>query len=204
MTLPTPSSPHCKKKSLKSSKPLAKEDVYPVHPTLHRAILHQVYIGRFVSSMTPSFSHNNVSLLGHISKLVSILLSKLSHCPNTDTSLSYCNHPFLTVYTSINNKAVVSYISQELISRLGQARPVYMCMAESAPDIVFWIFMNLFAPDSISLSSCPGSQSQLMLLSQPGREAQVCRIVIVALSLDTPVPHFLHKLINSSAHIYTC
>ncbi len=34
-----------------------------------------------------------MSLLGH----VSILVSKLSHCPNTDTSLCYCNYPFLTV-----------------------------------------------------------------------------------------------------------
>ncbi len=40
--------------------------------------------------------HNNVSLLRHVSKIVSILLSKLSDCPNTDTSLCYCN-PFITV-----------------------------------------------------------------------------------------------------------
>ncbi len=39
--------------------------------------------------------HNNVSLLGHVS---SILLSKLSNCPNTNTSLCYCNYPFLTVH----------------------------------------------------------------------------------------------------------
>ncbi len=41
--------------------------------------------------------HNNVLLVGHVSKLVSILLSKLSDCPNIDTSLCYCNYPFLTV-----------------------------------------------------------------------------------------------------------
>ncbi len=35
---------------------------------------------------------------GHVSKIVSILLSKLSDCPNTITSLCYCNYPFLTVY----------------------------------------------------------------------------------------------------------
>ncbi len=39
----------------------------------------------------------SVSLLGHVSKIVSILLSKLSNCPSTDTSLCYCNYPFLTV-----------------------------------------------------------------------------------------------------------
>ncbi len=47
-------------------------------------------MGRYCSTV-------NVSLLGHVSKLVSILLSKLGHCPNTDTSLCYCNYPFLTV-----------------------------------------------------------------------------------------------------------
>ncbi len=36
--------------------------------------------------------------MGHVSKIVSILLSKLSDCPNIDTSLCYCNYPFLTVY----------------------------------------------------------------------------------------------------------
>ncbi len=40
------------------------------------------------------YNSPNVSLLGH----VSILLSKLSDCPNTDTSLCYCNYLFLTVY----------------------------------------------------------------------------------------------------------
>ncbi len=33
--------------------------------------------------------HSNVSLLGHVSKIVSILLSKLSDCPTTDTLLCY-------------------------------------------------------------------------------------------------------------------
>ncbi len=36
-------------------------------------------------------------LLGHVSKIVSILLSKLSNCPNTDTLLCYYNYLFLTV-----------------------------------------------------------------------------------------------------------
>ncbi len=36
---------------------------------------------------------DNMSLLGHVIKIVSILLSKLSDCPNTDTSLCYCNYP---------------------------------------------------------------------------------------------------------------
>ncbi len=40
--------------------------------------------------------HNDVSLLGHVSKIVSILLSILSYCPNNDTS---CNYPVLAVYT---------------------------------------------------------------------------------------------------------
>ncbi len=34
-------------------------------------------------------------LLEHVSKIVSILLSKLSDYPNIDTSLCYCNYPFL-------------------------------------------------------------------------------------------------------------
>ncbi len=42
--------------------------------------------------------HNSVLVLGHVSKVVSILLSKLSDCPNTDTLLCYYNYPFLTVY----------------------------------------------------------------------------------------------------------
>ncbi len=40
--------------------------------------------------------HNHVLLLGHVSIIVSILLSKLSDCPNTNTLLCYCNDPFLT------------------------------------------------------------------------------------------------------------
>ncbi len=36
-------------------------------------------------------------LLGHVSTIVSILLSKLSDCPNTDKSLCYYDYPFLTV-----------------------------------------------------------------------------------------------------------
>ncbi len=36
-------------------------------------------------------------LVGHVSKIVSILLSKLSDCPNNDTSLCYCKYSFLTV-----------------------------------------------------------------------------------------------------------
>ncbi len=39
-----------------------------------------------------------MSLLRHVSKIVSILLSKLSDCPNTDTSLCYYNNSFLTVH----------------------------------------------------------------------------------------------------------
>ncbi len=38
-----------------------------------------------------------MSLLGHVSKIVSILLSKLATCPNTDTLLCYSIYPFLTV-----------------------------------------------------------------------------------------------------------
>ncbi len=37
------------------------------------------------------------SLLGHVSKIVSILLSKLATVPIL-TRLCYCNYPFLTVY----------------------------------------------------------------------------------------------------------
>ncbi len=36
--------------------------------------------------------------LGHISKIVSILLSKLRDCLHTDTLLCYYNYPFLKVY----------------------------------------------------------------------------------------------------------
>ncbi len=47
--------------------------------------------------------HNTMLLLGHVSKIVSILPSKLSDCPNTDTLLCYYNYPFLTVYTLLKN-----------------------------------------------------------------------------------------------------
>ncbi len=40
---------------------------------------------------------SGVLLLGHVSKIVSILLSKLSDGPNTDTLLCYYNYPFLKV-----------------------------------------------------------------------------------------------------------
>ncbi len=43
------------------------------------------------------YNNNIMSLLGHVSKIVSILLSKLSDCPNTDTSLCYYNYSSLTV-----------------------------------------------------------------------------------------------------------
>ncbi len=38
--------------------------------------------------------HNNVLLLGHVSTIVSIQLSKLSDCPNTETLLCYYNYLF--------------------------------------------------------------------------------------------------------------
>ncbi len=52
----------------------------------------------FIISYTVKLGHYSSTpcvtigtLLGHVSKIVSILLSKLSYCPNTDTSLcSYC------------------------------------------------------------------------------------------------------------------
>ncbi len=65
-----------------------------------------------VSTSEVAHTVKNGSLL-YVSKIVSILLSKLSDCPNTDTSLCYCNYPFLTVQTSskfgndINTDSVV-------------------------------------------------------------------------------------------------
>ncbi len=65
--------------------------------------------------------HNNMSLLGHVSKIVSILLSKLSNCPNTDTSLCYYNNSFLTVhattstYENSKNKTVLQSHPQNRI-----------------------------------------------------------------------------------------
>ncbi len=43
------------------------------------------------------YYYTYVSLLGHVSKIVSILLSKLSDCPNYETLLCYYNYLFLTV-----------------------------------------------------------------------------------------------------------
>ncbi len=42
------------------------------------------------------------STLGHVSKIVSILLSKLSDCPNTDTSLCY----YLNDFRYVANQAM--------------------------------------------------------------------------------------------------
>ncbi len=41
-------------------------------------------------------------LLGHVSKIVSILLSKLSDCPNNDTPLCYCN--YLTYHAEVYDR----------------------------------------------------------------------------------------------------
>ncbi len=43
------------------------------------------------------------SLLGHVSKIVSILLSKLSSCPSTDTSLCYCNSVSIVAGPMVTN-----------------------------------------------------------------------------------------------------
>ncbi len=40
--------------------------------------------------MSLLYSTTNVSLIEHVSKIVSILLSKLCNCPNANTSLCYC------------------------------------------------------------------------------------------------------------------
>ncbi len=48
--------------------------------------------------------YNNVLLLGHVSKIVRILISD---CPNIDKSLCYCNYPFLTVYETPNHFQVL-------------------------------------------------------------------------------------------------
>ncbi len=40
---------------------------------------------------------HNIVTIGHVSKIVGLLLSKLSDCLNSDTSLCYCNNAFLTV-----------------------------------------------------------------------------------------------------------
>ncbi len=67
---------------------------------LHCMYLLHVYISCLFAPVGAAL-HNNVLLLVHVSKIVSIhvLLSKISDCPmpNTDTSLCYCNYPFLTV-----------------------------------------------------------------------------------------------------------
>ncbi len=62
----------------------------------------------YVLAIPGSLLHSNVSLLGHVSKIVSILLSKLGDCPNTDTSLCYCNYPFLTVCDKVGLVGVPS------------------------------------------------------------------------------------------------
>ncbi len=63
-----------------------------------------------------------MSLLGHVSKIVRILLSKLSDCPNTDTSLCYCNYPFLTVHSHrMNTGKLICWVSP--IHRLVVSEP---------------------------------------------------------------------------------
>ncbi len=58
--------------------------------------------------------HTNVSLLGHVSKIVSILLSKLNNCPNTDTLLCYCNY---SVYELLSVLCANIHTSYRLSSR---------------------------------------------------------------------------------------
>ncbi len=42
-----------------------------------------------------------MSLLGRVSKIVSILLSKLSTFPNNNALLCYCNYPFFNSVVSV-------------------------------------------------------------------------------------------------------
>ncbi len=61
--------------------------------------------------------------MGHVSKIVSILLSKVSDCPNTDTSLCYCNNPFLTeklVYINSEAQEKVTYSNAVHVYREGK------------------------------------------------------------------------------------
>ncbi len=54
--------------------------VSPTFKCLHQVIIIDVYTVK-----NGLLLHNNELLLGHVSEIVSILLSKLSGCPNTDT-----------------------------------------------------------------------------------------------------------------------
>ncbi len=61
--------------------PAGKQMIVRILPLIHNTLLKMG-------------CYYNVLLLGHVSKIVSILLIKLSICPTTDTSLCYYNYPF--------------------------------------------------------------------------------------------------------------
>ncbi len=66
------------------------------HLLYHDCWTELLLLGLTVLKMGRYYSTTMYLLLGYV---VSILLSKLNNCPNTDTWLCYCNYPFLTVYS---------------------------------------------------------------------------------------------------------
>ncbi len=72
-------------------------------------------------------------LLGHVSKIVSILLSKLSNCPNTDTLLCYCNYPFLIVHSWYPQ--VVHQLIERKQSEIRKVHPGLTCFSDGVRRI---------------------------------------------------------------------
>ncbi len=97
-----------------------------------------------------------MSLLGHVSKIFSKLLSKLSDCPNNDTSLCYYNYPvFNSVYHTPTAKAFpleVSPLNSILLCLISVLAA--MALQES--------FVSGSGPIFLDQLTCDGSESSLL------------------------------------------
>ncbi len=120
-----------------------------------------------------------MSLLGHLSKVVSTLLSKLSDCPNTDTLLCYYNYPFLAVHlTFLSTGAIAVAIDGELFSGVGT--PILISEVECTGLETDLLHCQ---HSTESLSSC-GSLEQAAIVCQ-GKcvHQQFARLSIVSFSI---------------------
>ncbi len=113
--------------------------------------------------------------LGHVSNTVSILFSKLSDCPNTNTLLCYWNNPFLTVWKCTDVQAVFEAIMFSL----------------GAPQSVDWEFIVLVV--SVTKNPFQSFVSPLdLLLGEKG-----IPIMCTAGSTDPP---FFANLVVAQCH----
>ncbi len=69
-----------------------------------------------------------VSLLGHVSKIVSILLSRLSDCPNTDTWLCYFMNSYSTEHSQPHMRVSDNVSIRRIVLRLSRS---YICIASA-------------------------------------------------------------------------